>query len=96
MDSNNHLKKFIQYFDRPAIDVLSDPKPKPVLYATTNRKIVFRHSMDVVECPIGSTVRINMSSRFGDVGITDNLESDNYIVRVDPYSGILINYRDKP
>jgi hypothetical protein len=40
-------------------------------------------AMNKIELPAGTTVKIIMVSRFGDVGITENLDSDrNYGARV--------------
>jgi hypothetical protein len=50
-----------------------------------------------VHVPAGTTLKIVMVSRFGDCGLTDDLDADNgYSLRVDWDSEVLSNIRWKP
>lgn len=69
----------------------------PFHYATVSAPVFMSHylgywvgglpAMETYTIPAGSTVRVVMASRFGDVGITDRLEDETgYGARVDPGS----------
>lgn len=64
-------KVYIDYFMRPAVDIMRDPEKEPILYATTLSDVTTMD--DDVVIPKGTRVRIVMLSRFGDIGITTNL-----------------------
>jgi len=72
--------------------------PYPQAFATLSRRIVMRKwnghgatpEFTAVELPAGSRVRVVMASRFGDVGITDDLNATSgYDYRTTCISGEL-------
>ena len=88
------LRAFLEFNRRPAIDKIGD---SPTLFATLKRDTSYTESTpipspppfvwamvhDTVTIPAGSRVRVVMASRFGDVGITPNLEEvHGYVARV--------------
>jgi len=75
------------------------PETWPHRYATLKRDVLMLHLRDSkeVEIPIpaGSTVKLVMVSRFGDVGVTEDLTAENgYGVRL-PLCD-LCDWRDEP
>lgn len=98
------LRKFLEYNRRPAIEKTLPEDQEPVLFATL-REARTGHSylgywsgkepaMKKVEMVAGQKVRVVMASRFGDVGITPNLEARHgYIARL-PVSA-LDNFSDR-
>jgi hypothetical protein len=78
--------------------------PVPQLYATLTRDIAVTvpapdwmkdRPARTISLPAGSRIRVTMASRFGDVGISDNLGSpDGYLTRL-PLSE-LGNFGDAP
>lgn len=102
---NGALKQYLDYFGRSAIEINHDRRPRPKLFATTTVPVTlhkwYGHGSDPewvdVELPVGTTVKVVMYSRFGDVGITDQLDAEHgYSARVDPESGVLDNWREEP
>ena len=101
---------FIKYRCRAAMEISRDPKPAPFFYATIAKKgITFikhskkwfttRRDEDEIRCEfkIGQRVKAVMFSRFGDIGITDNLEAENgYICRIHPFEDTLTNISLEP
>lgn len=87
------LRDFLGYRRAPAIKQVLGEDREPVLFATL-RKDVHGESylgywkgdkpaMKPVEMKAGQRVRIVMASRFGDVGITPNMEaSRGYVARL--------------
>lgn len=80
--ANPDLRAFLEYNRLPAIEIFkleAEGKSSPELYADYNYK----------------RVRVVMASRFGDVGITENLKNDKgYSQRV--YVEDLTNFSNKP
>lgn len=84
------LRQFLAIARASAVDQIG--KHRPPLFATTCADVTARDFLghgpngpimrDRV-IPKGTRVRIVMASRFGDVGITDNLDADHgYVARV--------------
>jgi hypothetical protein len=75
------------------------PETWPHRYATLKRDVVMRHLRNTkeVEIPVsaGATVKLVMVSRFGDVGVTEDLTAENgYGIRL-PLCD-LSDWRDDP
>jgi hypothetical protein len=99
------LKNYLDFYRRPAIEIYADKSPPPLLFATTAKPLALRiwngHGSDPEfrERPlaVGTPVKIVMASRFGDVGITDDLNAETgYHLRVMPEDGYLRDYREVP
>lgn len=84
------LKEYFEFFDRSATDIIHDKRERPTLFANTLHNI--RETDKRLLIAKGVTVKVVMVSRFGDIGITNNLRADRgYLWRVFPRE--LHNYR---
>ena len=99
------LERYIEYFGRSAMEIHNDPRPRPKLFATVAKPMRFSRWNGHGEDPefteydvhIGTTVRIVMYSRFGDVGVTDDLNAEyGYHARVGPDSFYLVDWGEEP
>jgi hypothetical protein len=91
----------VSAWDRDQAESKGQKPPK--LFATTTKDLEIRifgqfdGKTTIKVLPKGSIVRATMMSRFGDIGITDNLKAANgYRLRVMPHDGTLTNYRSEP
>lgn len=96
------LEEFVDWWDRPAYDRLTDRRTPPTLFATTTCEMTFRRnaSRNVLEeflVAEGTPVKALMYSRLGDIGVTTLLDSDrDYENRIDPTDGRLKDFRTQP
>lgn len=70
----------------------------PRAYATTTVPIKAQGAQhdDKYTIPEGKRVRVTMVSRFGDVGINDNLEALGYVARVPCQESAKVGYIETP
>lgn len=88
------LKTYLEFFLRSALEIHNDRTPRPNLYASVTED--FRDNEGRLY-KAGSTIRVVMASRFGDVGITQDIEFDHgYTARLLPNDQRLTNWRDTP
>jgi hypothetical protein len=105
-DTERSVASAGSHFDRAAEDhamsrgwMPHKPETWPHRYATLKRDVAMLHLRDSKEVeisvPAGSTVKLVMVSRFGDVGVTEDLTAENgYGVRL-PLCD-LCDWRDEP